>query len=32
MFVYFFVKMDELIFFKVDLRGKKFNLVFREVK
>lgn len=26
------VKMDESIFFKVDSRGKKFNLVLRKVK
>lgn len=26
------VKMDESIFFKVDSRGKKFNLVLKEVK
>lgn len=30
--VHSLVKMDESIFFKVDLRGKKFNLVLREVK
>lgn len=30
--VHSLVKMDESIFFKVDSRGKKFNLVLREVK
>lgn len=30
--VHSLVKMDESIFFKVDSRGKKFNLVLSEVK
>lgn len=30
--VHSLVKMDESIFFKVDSRGKKFNLVLRKVK
>lgn len=30
--VHSLVKMDESIFFKVDSRGKKFNLILREVK